>query len=129
MTERYDDKKAFCRFVPALLLFAAVQLGERTEKPQVETHTKHNKHAWDFFRQKGNRNEPKGNRLRPSPPRQAQAAGCCRSVALNLLADHQVAQIDAYDASESRDSQESAFFGELEIRLQDLQGYGITNKP
>lgn len=41
MTERYDDKKAFCRFVPALLLFAAVQFGERTEKPQVETHTKH----------------------------------------------------------------------------------------
>lgn len=41
MTERYDDKKAFCRFVPALLLFAAVQFGERTEKSQVETHTKH----------------------------------------------------------------------------------------
>lgn len=79
-----------------------------------------------FLRKKGNRNEPKGNRLRPLPPRQAQAAGRYRSVALNLLADHQVAQIDAYDASESRDSQESAFFGELEIRLQDLQGYGMS---
>lgn len=73
MTERYDDKKAFCRFVPALLLFAAVQFGERTEKHQVETHTKHNKHAWVFLRQKGNRNEPEGNRLRPLPARKAQA--------------------------------------------------------
>lgn len=48
MTERYDDKIAFCRFVPALLLFAAFQFGERTAKSQVETHTKHYKHAWDF---------------------------------------------------------------------------------
>ncbi len=48
MTERYDDKIAFCRFVPALLLFAAFQFGERTAKSQVEMHTKHYKHAWDF---------------------------------------------------------------------------------
>jgi hypothetical protein len=48
MTERYDDKKASCRFVPALLLFATAKFGERTGKYQVETHTKHNEHAWDF---------------------------------------------------------------------------------
>jgi len=48
MIGRYADQEAFCRFVPALLLFAAAKFGERAEKSQVETHTKHNKHAWDF---------------------------------------------------------------------------------
>ena len=48
MIGRYADQEAFCRFVPALLLFAAVKFGERAGKSQVETHTKHNEHAWDF---------------------------------------------------------------------------------
>lgn len=41
------------------------------------------------------------------PAKRKRQAACkrYRSVAWNLLADHQVAQIDAYDASESRDSQ------------------------
>lgn len=62
------------------------------------------------------------------PAKRKRQAACKRykSVAWNHLADHQVAKIDAYDFSESRDSQESAFFDEREIRLQCLQVYGIT---
>lgn len=63
------------------------------------------------------------------PAKRKRQAACKRykSVAWNHLTDHQVAKIDAYDFSESRDSQESAFFGERETRLQGLQRYGITD--
>lgn len=41
------------------------------------------------------------------PAKRRRQAACkrYRSVVWNLLADNQVAQIDAYDTSESRDSQ------------------------
>jgi integrase len=53
MTERYDDKKVFCRFVPALCHFVAFMLGERAGKSQVETRMKQKKSTWDFPRLRG----------------------------------------------------------------------------
>ena len=74
----------------------------------METRMKQKKSTWDFPRLKGtvmNLKEIAYSHYLPAKRKRQAACKRYRSVAWNLLADNQVAQIDAYDAPESRDSQ------------------------